>query len=84
MQIIYGFLLIVAGTLMLKFNFQLVGLTGRQDWIESKLGSGSTYLAFKVLAIIIVFAGILFVSGLGPSFFNWLLSPLKNIFHFSS
>jgi len=80
MQIIYGMLAIIAGILMLKFNYQLVGFTGRQQWIERKLGSGSTYLAYKIFAIIIVLVGILVVTGLGSPFENWLLSPLKRVF----
>lgn len=82
MQIVYGILAIITGTVMLKFNYQLVGLTGRQDWIESKLGSGTTYLAYKLLAIFIVIAGILVATGLGTPFFTWLLSPLRNFFNF--
>ena len=81
MQILYGILAIAVGTLMLKFNFQLVNFTGRQDWIENKLGSGSTYLAYKIFAILIVFLGILVITGLGGPFGNKLFSPLKNLFN---
>ncbi|HSX14316.1 MAG TPA: hypothetical protein VLE72_00170 [Candidatus Saccharimonadales bacterium] len=79
MQIVYGLLAIAAGTIMLKFNLQLVNLTGRQDWIESKLGGGSTYLAYKILAVLLVFVGILIATGLGTPFFTWLLSPLTHL-----
>ncbi len=83
MQIIYGLLAVIAGTLMLKFNYQLVGFTGRQDWIESKFGSGTTYLAYKLLAILVVFAGILMATGLATPFFTWLFSPLRHVLNFN-
>jgi len=83
MQIVYGLLAIVAGIVMLKFNYQLVGLTGRQDWIESKLGAGTTYLVYKILAVVVVFIGILVATGLGTPFGNWLFSPLKHVFNFN-
>lgn len=83
MQIVYGILAIIAGTLMLKYNYQLVNLTGRQDWIESKLGSGTTYFAYKLLAIFVVIMGILVVTGLATPFLLWLLSPLQHLFNFN-
>ena len=79
-HIIYGLLAIGVGTLALKYNFQLVNMTGRQDWIESKLGGGSTYFFYKVVSVLIVFGGILYVTGLGDPFFTWLFSPLHNFF----
>lgn len=81
MQIVYGIIAIIIGTVMLKFNYQLVNLTGRQDWIESKLGSGTTYLAYKIFAVLVVLIGILVATGLGVPFENWALSPLKHVFN---
>lgn len=78
MRILTGILAIIVGIFLLKYNYQLVGYTGRQDWIESKLGSGSTYLAYKLLALVIVIGGLLAVTGLGGSVLNWALSPLRH------
>lgn len=79
-RIIYGTLAIVVGTVMLKYNFQLVGFTGRLDWVESKLGAGTTYLAYKLLALLIITGAILYITGWGDEALNMLLSPLLNIF----
>ncbi len=65
---------------MVKYNFKLVGITGRQDWIESKLGSGSTYLAYQIFAVALVLIGIALISGLSNNLFNALLSPFKGLF----
>jgi uncharacterized membrane protein YphA (DoxX/SURF4 family) len=79
-HIIYGLIAIVVGSVMLRYNYQLVNLTGRQDWVEDKLGSGSTYFVYKLVAVAIIIGGLLYVTGLGDPFFNWLLSPLRALF----
>ena len=81
MRIFYGILAIIAGTVMLKYNFKLANYTGRQDWIESKLGPGTTYLAYKLLALIVILGGLLAVTNLGGSVLNWALSPFQHLFN---
>lgn len=75
-----GLFLIACGVVMVKFNFKLVGITGRQDWIEDKLGSGTTYLAYQIFAVTLVIIGITLVSGLSDNLFDTLLSPLNGLF----
>lgn len=77
---IWGTVATVLGVLSLKFNFQLVGITGSQDWIESKLGGGTTYFVFKLLSLMLIIFGILYAIGLAGNVFFWLLSPLRGIF----
>lgn len=79
-RIFYSTLLIGVGILSLKYNFQIVNNTSRLEWIESKLGAGSTFLVYKLLSILLVLAGILYLTGFGPAVLTWLLSPLQNIF----
>jgi hypothetical protein len=75
-----GILLTAVGVALLRFNFQIVGYTGRQDWIESKMGSGSTYFVYQVFAIIITLGGLIYAAGFGDNVLNWLFSPLKGVF----
>jgi uncharacterized membrane protein YphA (DoxX/SURF4 family) len=80
-RLFYGLIVIVVGVLLLKFNFQLVNdWTGRLDWVENKLGAGSTYLFYKLLAVLLVLGGILHISGLLDNVASWLLSPLTGLF----
>ena len=80
-RLFYGLIAIIVGVLLLKFNFQLVNdWTGRLDWVENKLGAGSTYLFYKLLAVLLVLGGILHISGLLDNVANWLLSPLTGLF----
>ena len=76
----YGLIAIGIGTLFLKYNYQIVGYTGRQDWIESKLGGGSTFLVYKLFALLLVIGGLLAATGLGDPVATVLLSPFKGIF----
>ncbi len=78
-NLLWGALAVGIGMAMLKFNYQLVGFTGRQDWIESKLGQGSTYLAYKLFGIALVLGGLVFALGLSELVFGWLLSPLRGL-----
>jgi len=79
-HLIYGFIMIGLGVVGLKYNYQIVGFTGRQDWIESKLGGGSTYLAYKLFALFLVIFGLLLATGLADPVLTTLFSPLKNTF----
>ncbi len=79
-QIIYGGLAIIIGTLALKYNYQLVNNTSRLEFIESKLGYGSTYTVYKLLSLLLVAGGILYLTGFGDDALAWLTSPLASLF----
>ena len=79
-HLIYGLIIVGLGVVGLKYNYQIVGFTGRQDWIESKLGGGSTYLAYKLFALLTVILGLLLATGLIDPVLNTLLGPLKGTF----
>ncbi len=69
---------------MLKFNFQLVGLIGHLPSVESRMGSGSTYTFFQLIAILLVLFGILWATGLGTVVLTFLLSPLIKMFSYGT
>ena len=79
-SIVYGAVAIVIGTLMIKYTFQLVGFTGRQDWIESKIGSGTTYAAYKFFGVLLVLVGVLGAVGLLGGVATAVFSPLRHLF----
>ena len=77
MKIIAGFILIALGTLIvIKTEFLLENF-GRISWFEEKLGSeGGSRLGYKLIGIIIIFFGLLLVTGLFNGFMETSLSPL--------
>ena len=77
MQIIVGILITVIGTfLVIKTEWFLQNF-GRISWFEEKLGAdGGSRLGYKLIGILILFIGIILMTGSGDSFFGWALSPL--------
>jgi len=79
-QIIFGLLAIALGTLSLKYNFQIVNNTARLEWIEEKLGAGMTFTVYKILSVLLVIGGVLYLTGLYHAVLGWLLSPIVSLF----
>ena len=75
-----GIVITAIGALFLRYNFRLVGYTGRQEWIERYLGSGSTYFVYQVFAVIVTLGGLVYAMGLGDNVATAIFSPLKGIF----
>ena len=79
-RIIFGSLAIILGILALKYNFRLTNNLGRMDFLDNIVGTGRTYIVYKLLAVLLVFGGILYLTGFGPAIMEWLLSPLRSLF----
>lgn len=76
-MIILGIILITIGALMVVKTDWFLSNFGRLSWFEDKLGTeGGSRLGYKLLGIILIFVGIVMLSGNGTNFFVWLLSPL--------
>jgi len=76
-QIILGIIIIAAGVGMVIKTEWIVNNFGRMAWFEDKLGAeGGTRLGYKLIGLLAIFIGIIVMTGSGPSFFGWLLSPL--------
>lgn len=68
--------LAVGSVLVIKTDWFLNNF-GKIAWFEDKLGtSGGSRLGYKLLGLIFLFLGIIFITGGGESFLSWLLSPL--------
>jgi len=80
-NIFLGLLAVVVGVVSLKYNYQLVGMTGSVGFFEKVLGAGGTYFGFKLLSLIVIFFGFLYMTGLQGPVLNALLSPLIHMFH---
>ncbi len=76
---ILGLLIIAVSVLMIIKTEWLVKNFGRIYWFEKHLGTeGGTRLGYKFIAIVLLFFGVLSLTGLHIQFFSWLLSPLMN------
>ncbi|HVE80981.1 MAG TPA: hypothetical protein VNA68_02470 [Candidatus Dormibacteraeota bacterium] len=79
-QILLGSLAIALGIVGLKYNYQLVGFTGHIGWVERYLGGGSTYGFVKLLSVLLILAGIIYMTGLHKPVLDFLLAPLIQMF----
>jgi len=74
---ILGLIMIIIGTLMIVKTEWLLQNFGRIAWFEKQFGAeGGSRLGYKLVALIVIFFGILIMTGLIGGFMNWMLSPL--------
>jgi hypothetical protein len=52
----------VLGILIIKYTEPLVRNIGAMSWAENRFGPGSTYNIWKLIAIILIFGSLIFVS----------------------
>lgn len=76
-HVILGIIITAAGVGMVMKTEWLVNNFGRIAWFEDKLGSeGGTRLGYKLIGILVLFIGIVVMTGSGPELMRWLVSPL--------
>ena len=77
MQIIFGILVTaIGGSLVIQTEWFVTNF-GRINWFEEKLGSdGGSRLGYKLIGILLLFIGVILMTGSGDAFFGWLLTPL--------
>lgn len=76
-NIILGVLFIAGGVLLLKYNYQVANgmpLSLAERYL------GTSYTAWKVVAILVIAAGFTIMFGIYDHILSWLLSPLTNTF----
>ncbi len=76
-NIILGLLIIGAGILILKYNYQ-VSNSLRISFAEQHMGSGGSYTLWKILGIFIVIGGLTVIFGIYDEIIGFILSPVTN------
>ena len=74
----FGGLLIAAiGFVIVWKSDWLLNNLGRIDWADRHLGSeGGTRLMYKLIGIVIIFAGFLQATNLGEAFAKWIATSI--------
>jgi fatty acid desaturase len=76
-HIILGLIITGAGVCLVIQSEWFLNNFGRLSWFEDKLGTeGGSRLGYKLVGIIMIFVGIVILTGSGNDFMGWLLSPL--------
>jgi hypothetical protein len=76
-QIILGIIIMVSGLAIVLKTEWLLDNFGRIAWFEAKLGAeGGSRLGYKLVGLLAIIIGIIVMTGSGPGFLGWLVSPL--------
>lgn len=79
MNFLFGLALVAGGTLALVYSRSVLNFTGQIGFVESRM-PGNSLGFIKLVAVMCVILGLLFVTGLG----SWLTQPftdgINNIF----
>lgn len=77
MNIIFGLLLIGLGFVIVLKSEWLLSNFGRIAFFEDKMGTeGGSRLGYKLIGIVMIFIGVLVLTGMIKGFALWVLSPL--------
>ena len=63
MRFFYGIILVATAIAIIKYAYQIGRFTGSLDWAERILGTGGTYLAIKLIGVIIIIVSIMYMAG---------------------
>jgi hypothetical protein len=77
MQFLIGLVMLLVGSLTVAKSEKVLEMFGRMEFFETKMGTaGGSRLGYKLIGLVLVFFGILTMTGLIDGFMNWMLSPL--------
>ena len=77
MNFILGLIMIVVGTLVVIKSEWILQNFGRVAWFEKNLGAeGGSRLGYQLMGVLVIFFGLLFMTGLISGFMGWIVSPL--------
>jgi len=80
MHILYGFIIIIVGAMVVIKSEWLLNNFGRIAFFESHLGSeGGSRLGYKLIGLLVIFIGLLVMTNLIGGFLEWALSPLIRV-----
>ncbi len=76
MQFIIGLIITPIGVIIMMKSEWLLNNFGSIAFFDQHLGSsGGSRLGYKLIGIVIIFVGILFLTGMIGGFVTWILSP---------
>ena len=58
MKYLVSLVMLVVGFFVATKSFSIVRVFGHLDWAEQRLGPGGTYTAWKLIGVIVIFAGL--------------------------
>jgi len=76
-SILLGILIMIGGLFLVLKTEWLILNFGRIGWFEQKLAAeGGSRLGYKLVGLAAILIGVIVMTGSGPDFMSWLISPL--------
>ena len=63
MRFFYGMIFVATAIAIIKYAYPIGRFTGSLDWAERVFGAGWTYLAIKLIGVIIIIVSIMYMAG---------------------
>lgn len=63
-KIIVFIIAVILGIIILRKTEPLVRLFGKNEWAEEHLGGGGTYTMWKIIGLLVIIAGLIYMVGL--------------------
>lgn len=77
MNILIGLIIFVVGAWLVIKSEAMLNAFGRIEFFEHYLGSeGGSRLGYKLVGILAIFIGMLFMTNMIGGFLEWILSPI--------
>lgn len=76
----FGMFIVAIGAAGIKYNGPIVHMFGQNNWFERKIGRGTTFLVYQLLAILVIIFGFLMMFSYHDNVMSILLSPLTELF----
>jgi len=73
MKFVIFIAMFAVGVLILRYNEPIVRMVGKSSFAEKYLGMGGTYTMWKLIAVVIMIVGYLYVMGM-IQFGDWNLN----------
>jgi len=75
-RIVIGVALAGVGTYFVIRTNSILGIFGRVNWAETKIGPGGTYLFYKIMGIIFILIGFIVATNLWNAFLEATLGSI--------
>lgn len=81
MNIIIGLIISAVGLVLIIKTEWFLSNFGRIGWFEEHLAtSGGSRMGYKLLGMLIIFTGLLFITNMIGGALTWILSPLLKFY----
>lgn len=77
MRYFFGILAIITAILALRYNERVYRIVGRWNWAEKMFSTGGTRSGIKLVAVVTIILGFVFMTNTMDQFSNLITAPFR-------